>query len=90
MKYCFYILFSLSIYSCMSIESSYKAEFNYNDKVKLLNENKSLKKGGKTAKAAIIKSSNTHDIDNFKLVIEEAESEDIKELRPLLDEKRKM
>ena len=60
------------------------------DKVsKLLKENKSLKKGGKTAKAATIKSSNTHDIDNFKLVIEEAESEDIKELRPLLDEKTK-
>ena len=39
MKYCFYVLFSLSIYSCMSIESSYKAEFNYNAKVKLLNEN---------------------------------------------------
>ena len=38
---------------------------------------------------ATIKSSNTHDIDNFKLVIEEAESEDIKELRPLLDEKTK-
>ena len=56
---------------------------------KLLKENKSLKKGGKTAKVAIIKSSNTHDIDNFKLVIEEAESEDIKELRPLLDEKTK-
>ena len=56
---------------------------------KLLKENKSLKKGGKTAKAATIKSSNTHDIDNFKLVIEEAESEDIKELRPLLDEKTK-
>ena len=34
-------------------------------------------------------SSYTHDIDNFKLVIEEAESEDIKELRPLLDEKTK-
>ena len=56
---------------------------------KLLKENKSLKKGGKTAKAPTIKSSNTHDIDNFKLVIEEAESEDIKELRPLLDEKTK-
>ena len=36
---------------------------------KLLKENKSLKKGGKTAKVASIKSSNIHDIDNFKLVI---------------------
>ena len=60
------------------------------DKVsKLLKENKSLKKSGKTSKAATIKSSNVHDIDNFKLVIEEVESEDIKELRPLLDEKTK-
>ena len=39
MKYCFYFLFSLSIYSCMSIESSDKAESNYNAKVKFLNEN---------------------------------------------------
>ena len=54
---------------------------------KLLKENKKLKKGGKTAKATTIKSSNAHDIDNFKLVIEEAESGDIKELRPILDEK---
>ena len=56
---------------------------------KLLKENKKLKKGGKTAKSATIKSSYAHDIDNFKLVIEEAESDDIKELRPILDEKTK-
>ena len=56
---------------------------------KLLKENKKLKKGSKTSKATTIKSSNAHDIDNFKLVIEEAESGDIKELRPILDEKIK-
>ncbi len=60
------------------------------DKVsKLLKENKSLKKGGKKQAMGTIKVSNSFDIDDFKLIVEEAESDDIKELRPMLDKKVK-
>ena len=56
---------------------------------KLLKENKNLKKGGKKQTVASIKASNSFDVDDFKLVVEEAESDDIKELRPMLDERTK-
>ena len=56
---------------------------------KLLKENKNLKKGGKKQTVASIKASNSFDVDDFKLVVEEAESDDIKELRPILDERTK-
>ena len=43
MKYYLYLLFCLLISSCMSIESSKKADLNYNAKIKLLNENSTYK-----------------------------------------------